>query len=75
MHSNHVQIVTVFVRSLSIVAITAWHLIYECILLICLRSNVSSKISKYLSPLMVFFILALRASNNEFFGAHRVTKF
>ena len=73
-HLNHVQIVTELARSLSRAAITAWGLTYECIIMIRLRSNVSSEKSKCLSPSMVFFILALIASN-EFFGAQRVTNF
>ena len=41
--------------------------------MICLRSNVSSVKSKCSSPPMVFFILALMASNDKFFSAQRVT--
>ena len=70
---NHVQIVTEFARSLSRAAITAWGLTYECILMIHLHSNVSSENSKCSSPRMVFFILVLMASNDEFLGAQRVT--
>ena len=74
-HLNHVQIVTELARSLSRAAITAWGLTYERILMIRLCSNVSSEKSKCSSPSMVFFILALMASNDEFFGAQRVTYF
>ena len=73
--SAHVQIVTELARSLSRVAITTWGLTYERILMIRLCSNVSSEKSKCSSPSMVFFILALMASNDEFFGAQRVTYF
>ena len=59
-------------RSLSRAVITAGDSPYECVLMIRLRSNVSSECS---SPPMVFFILALMASNDEFFGAQRVTNF
>ena len=44
----------------------AWHLTYECILIICLHSHGSSNKSKFLPPPMVFFILALMASNDGF---------
>ena len=44
--------------------IIAWDLTCECILTSCLRSNVSSK-KIILSPLMVYFILAVMASNDE----------
>ena len=74
-HLNHVQIVTELVRSLSRAAITAWGLTYEHILMIRLCSNVLSEKSKCSSPSMVFFILARMASNDEFFGAQRVTYF
>ena len=74
-HLNHVQIVTELVRSLSRAAITAWGLTYERILMIRLCSNVSSEKSKCSSSSMVFFILALMASNDEFFAAQRVTNF
>ena len=63
---NHVQIVPAFMRSLSRVASTAWHLTYECILMIRLPSNVSSIKSKSSSPPMVFFIIAPMASNDKF---------
>ena len=66
-HLNHVQIVTELARSLSRAAITAWGLTYERILMIRLCSNVSSEKSKCSSSSMVFFILALMASNDEFF--------
>ena len=75
LHLNHVHIVHAFARSLSRAAITMWDLTYECILMIRLCPNVSSEKSKCLSPPMVFFILALMASNDDFFGAQRVTNF
>ena len=49
-------------------AITAWDLTYECIVMSRLRSNVNEK-SKYSSHPMVLFILALMASNDEIFAA------
>ena len=74
-HLNYVQIVTELARSLSRAAITAWGLTYKSILMIRLCSNVSLEKSKCASPSMVFFILALMASNGKFFGAQRVTNF
>ena len=50
-------------------AITAWDLTYECIVMSRLRSTVSSEKSKYSSHPMALFILALMASNDEIFAA------
>ena len=65
-HLNHVQIVTEFTRPLSRAAITTWDLTSECILMIRLRSNDLSKKSKCSLPPVVFFILAVMASNDDF---------